>query len=527
MERSASLRKWLLAGGAVVLILFAAAYLVVVTVVVPKAIVGARARSEAYLSKRFKSDVHFDAFHIAVLPEIHVEIDGIVLRHQGRTDIPPMIQIQKATFGADWLGLLGHKADIKLVRLDGLQVSLPPRAPGSAPMFQGTKNDDLADKYPIDIHEIQADNVNLVMLRRPQDSKTPPTTFEIHNLRLQNFTFDSPASFQALLTNPKPRGVIHTAGQFGPWQADDPSQTPVDGAYTFQDADMSRLKGLKGTMQSEGQFRGPLDYLEVDGETEIADFALRTSARPMPLHTDFSAIVDGTNGNTILKNVTAHLEHTIFSVHGEVVDLKKKVKGRTIELYTTSSNARIEDLLTLAVDTAPPALIGPANLNARIDIPEGDSDLIDRMSIDGHFAVGHMQFTNPAPQSKVDSLSRRAQGEPKNDGILDAPSELKGTFDLSNSQIRMSNLVFAVDGATIALAGTYQMDSGQLDFRGHLKMDAKLSQTTTGVKSLFLKVVDPFFSKHGVGTDLPIKITGTKDHPSYGLDLHDKDNTKE
>ncbi|HEY6467717.1 MAG TPA: hypothetical protein VIY69_17075 [Candidatus Acidoferrales bacterium] len=520
------MRKWLLIGGAVVVVLFVAAYIVGVTVVAPKLASGARKRTEDYLSKRFKSDVRIEAFHLSVFPRIHVEVDGIVLRHEGRTDVPPMIQIEKATFGANWLGLLGRKADINLVRLDGLQVSLPPRPPGSPPMFKGT-DQNLADKYPIVIHEIHADNMTLVMLRRAQDSDKPPNTFEIHNLRLQDFTFDKPASFQAMLTNPRPRGVIHTAGQFGPWQADDPSVTPVEGAYTFQNADMSTLKGLKGTMQSVGQFRGPLDYLEVDGETEIPDFALRTSAHAMPLHTDYSAIVDGTNGNTILKNVTARLLHTTFSVHGEVVDLKKKTKGRTIELYTTSSNARIEDLLTLAVDASPPALIGPANLNARIDIPEGDADLIDRMMINGHFGVGHMQFTNAATQSKVDSLSRRAQGEPKNDNIADAPSELKGTFDLSNSRIKMSNLVFAVDGATIDLAGTYQMDSGQLDFRGHLKMDAKLSQTTTGVKSLFLKVVDPFFAKHGAGTDLPIKITGTKDHPNYGLDLHDKDNTKE
>jgi hypothetical protein len=51
-------------------------------------------------------------------------------------------------------------------------------------------------------------------------------------------------------------------------------------------------------------------------------------------------------------------------------------------------------------------------------------------------------------------------------------------------------------------------------------MDAKLSQTTTGVKSFFLKAVDPFFKGKNGGTDIPIKITGTKDHPAFGLDRH-------
>jgi len=515
--------KWFLFGCAGASIVFGALYLASVTIIAPKLVDTARQRTQDYLSKRFKSNVEIAAFHLRVFPTIRIEADGIVLRHQGRTDVPPMITIEEASFDANFEGLIGRKVDVNSVHLKGLTVNTPPRKPGAPPMFKGT-DDNLAEKYPVVIHHIIADDVSLVMLRRPEDSDKPPSVFEIHALRLQNFSLSHPASFQALLTNPKPRGLIHCQGEFGPWLADDPSETPVDGVYTFQNADMSTLKGLKGTMQSTGHFRGPLDYLNVDGETEIPDFALRTSAHPVALHTDYSAIVDGTNGDTILKNVTASFLHTTLSVHGEVVNLKKKTKGRTIELYTTSNDARIEDLLTLAVDNSPPAMTGPVRLNARIDIPEEDTDLIDRMNIDGHFGVGDMQFTNPKVQSKVDSLSRRAQGQPKNDEITGELAQLKGTFKMANSTIDMSNLVFAVDGANIDLAGTYQMDSGQLDFRGHLKMDAKLSQATTGIKSFFLKAVDPFFEKKGAGTYLPIKITGTKDHPNYGLDFRDKAN---
>jgi hypothetical protein len=53
-------------------------------------------------------------------------------------------------------------------------------------------------------------------------------------------------------------------------------------------------------------------------------------------------------------------------------------------------------------------------------------------------------------------------------------------------------------------------------------MQAKLSQTTTGVKSFFLKAVDPFFQGQKAGAVLPIKITGSKDNPSFGLDLGSK-----
>jgi hypothetical protein len=50
---------------------------------------------------------------------------------------------------------------------------------------------------------------------------------------------------------------------------------------------------------------------------------------------------------------------------------------------------------------------------------------------------------------------------------------------------------------------------------------AKLSQTMTGAKSFLLKAFDPFFRKNGQ-TELPIKITGSREHPSFGLDFGHK-----
>jgi len=40
-----------------------------------------------------------------------------------------------------------------------------------------------------------------------------------------------------------------------------------------------------------------------------------------------------------------------------------------------------------------------------------------------------------------------------------------------------------------------------------------------GVRSVLLKVVDPFFKKKGAGTVLPIKVRGTREHPKFGLDV--------
>ena len=59
--------------------------------------------------------------------------------------------------------------------------------------------------------------------------------------------------------------------------------------------------------------------------------------------------------------------------------------------------------------------------------------------------------------------------------------------------------------------------------RGVARLQAKVSQTQTGWKRILLKPVDPFFSKKGAGTFLPIKVTGTRRNPEFGLDREKKE----
>lgn len=518
------MRRWFVIV-AVALVVVCMALIVVGYALAPRIRVIAKAEAETYLQGRFQSSVQFSDFHVVLFPRVHLIVEGLVLRHQGRTDIPPLIEVREATVDADLATLLGRRHEIRRVRLAGLQIHTPPRTPGGPPMIQGTDTN-LSDKYPIVIDEIDADDALLVLLRKPSDAGKPPNEFAIHRLVMNNFSFAHPAAFKAVLTNPKPQGEIHCDGRFGPWQADQPGETPVYANYTFENADLGTLKGLRGILSSTGKFGGPLDYLNVEGITDTPDFALRTSAHPMALHTDFTAIVDGTNGNTVLTRVTAKFLHTTLVTHGEVVDIHPKVRGRTIVLDAVSTDARVEDLLFLAVKASQPVMTGSARLKAKILIPEADEDLVDRLQLEGQFGLGKVHFTNSGVQGKVDSLSRRGQGQPKNLDITGAMSDLEGNFKMANSVVTFSDLNFGVEGASVALSGSYNIDSGEMDFRGKLRLQARLSQTMTGWKSLMLKPFDPFFKGSRGGTEIPIKITGTREHPSFGPDFHDKDNKK-
>jgi hypothetical protein len=118
----------------------------------------------------------------------------------------------------------------------------------------------------------------------------------------------------------------------------------------------------------------------------------------------------------------------------------------------------------------------------------------------------------------MDDLSRRGQGQPKNPAINNVVYKMHGRFNMQNEKIDLSGLAFDVPGANVRLDGGYDLASDALDFHGELRLDAKVSQTMTGWKRWLAKPVDPFFAKDGAGTLLKIKITGTADNPSFGLD---------
>ena len=50
-------------------------------------------------------------------------------------------------------------------------------------------------------------------------------------------------------------------------------------------------------------------------------------------------------------------------------------------------------------------------------------------------------------------------------------------------------------------------------------MDAKFSQSASGIKAIFAKVLDPFFNrKHG--SEIPVLVDGTYHDPHFGIDLN-------
>ncbi|HEU4694647.1 MAG TPA: hypothetical protein VFS23_40045 [Vicinamibacterales bacterium] len=439
-----------------------------------------------------------------------------MLRHKNRMDVPPLVMIALFSAEAGLVGLLSDPVTISNIHLEGLEISIPP---GGLSLNDNEPRDrsesDQPDKTsPLIVSNLRSERAVLRILRR--EPGKAPRVFDIGQLDMKDVGANHPWPFRANLTNPTPPGRIQTEGTFGPWQAEEPSQTPLAASYRFENADLGVFDGIAGILNSSGAFKGVLERIEVDGTTSMPAFSLADVGNGMPLETRFHSIVDGTNGNTLLQPVEATLGATKIHVAGGVVE-REGEEGRTVELDVVIDAGRLEDILRLAVRGPQPPMTGVLKLKTKFLLPPGDRDAIQKLRLDGSFSVDRTEFTKAQVQDKVDAFSTKARGV-KDDTPDPVVSNFRGTFTMRDGAIHFSSVTFVMPGARVNVSGQFVMKSQALDFRGIVRLDAKLSQLTTGVKSFFLRVVDGLF-RHDDITVVPITIEGTADKPKVGLDF--------
>lgn len=505
-----------LAGAAAVITLALIAGVLVVRPVLSRYV---DAQLATRVEHHFDSTLETGAFHVQVFPRIRVDGTDLRLRLRDRQDVPPLITIGSFTVTTSLWSLA--RGRINLLEVDEMVIRIPPDrnrpdepsdpapdAPPASPAPEGASG--------LVVDEIVSTRARLEIA--PDETDGTPLIFDIPRVRLSDFSLHGPATYEARLMNPRPRGEIVSSGQFGPWRARQPRRTPLAGEYTLSDADMSVFGGIAGTLDAEGRFEGVLAAIDVTGTTSMPDFAVETGGHPMPLETTFEARVDGTNGNTYLDRVSARLAESPIEASGEIAGAPD-TEGKTIRLDVSSDGARLEDFIYLVVSQPEPPMLGRLDMRAALVLPPGDTPVPDKLSLDGQFTIRRGHFASDTVQDKVDELSRRGQGQPEDDTITNVLSDFSGGFTLRDGTLRLPRLGFRVRGAEVRLAGQYALRGERLDFEGELRLDARLSQTVTGFKSFLLKVIDPFFRKKGAGAVLPIKVEGTVSKPEFGVDM--------
>lgn len=483
-----------------------------------------RSRVIETLSARFKSRVELAELHVWVADGVHV--DGKGLKIYGLTDpnpsepgVQPLLEIGEFRFQTALRNLFREPMHVDTIYVSGLTMNIPPKSDRQ----QVSDMRQRSGKMKIAVDQFVCTDTKLI-INTAKPGKAP-LTFDISDLRMHDIGPGQPLRFDATLINPVPVGNIQSTGVFGPLNEASPRDSSVAGDYSFTHADLGTIKGIAGILSSTGKYSGTLGRIEVEGQTDTPDFKIAISGHRVPLHTDFHAIVDGTDGDTYLEPVTARVLHSSFTARGKIVRMQNP-PGHDIELDVVLGRANIEDLLALGVKTDPPYMTGTVAMNTKLSLLPGPEDVANRLKLAGSFHIPAGHFTNEKVQNRIDSLSMRSLGRgapAKDQKAAPVTSDLQGTFALGQGVLTFSFLHFQVPGTHADATGQYSLDGETFDFHGVLRLDARLSQMTTGWKSVLLKPVDPFFHKHGAGTELPFKISGTRDEPHFGLDFHQKD----
>ena len=468
----------------------------------------------------------------------------------------PWIVVSKMRFHASWRIYPGKPIEISVIHVEGVQVLLPPKedrphlslngedstsqsisstqagAAPSTPSQPATPSQPKSSLFQlprIAIGRIECNDALLEIERTQEPGKKlkMPLDFRVRQATLIPDGHGGPVAYDIQLINAKPIGLVNTTGHFGPWVPGDPGALPLIGDYHFDHADLGTIHGIAGTLSSTGHYTGTLRRIEVDGQTQTPNFRLEriTLDTGVALNTRFHAIVDGTNGDVWLQPVDAMLGHTHIVAQGKVVRADNpdgQGHGHDILLDVTVDRGRIEDILAISANRDQPFMVGNLSLGkTRLHLPPGKDKVMDKLTLDGDFHISQARFSNATMQGRIEELSLRGQGKPKEVKSTDPTSilsDMQGHFKLGGGMLQLPDLVYRVPGAEIVAQGAYGFNGGTLNFTGDARLEASLSQIVGGWKGFFLKPADHWLHKNGAGTDVPIRVDGTRKQPKFSID---------
>jgi hypothetical protein len=473
------------------------------------------------LQEDFHGTVTFRDFHVTVFPHPGCVAEGGTLMRAGiPPGSPPFASAQKFVVRAHYIDLLVRPGYVAHIEVEGLQIHVPPV--GTLPPVPPDKNPSTTR-----VGEVVANNSLLEIARKAGE----PLRFQIHTLTLNSVSRKDGLSYDIAFLNALPPGEIQSRGHFGPWNSDDPGQTPVSGTYKFEHAYLGGFEGIDGVLNSHDSFHGSLDKIETHGSVDIPDFKLRRAARSSPIASRFDAFVNGLNGDVRLEHVETLIVKTNVLARGSIEETPGP-RRKITSLDLNVSRGRIQDVLRLFIKEPRSPIAGTISFRAHATVPPEGRSFEQEVVLIGDFGIDDSSFTKPETQKKVNDLSERAQGKKIDDKKKDEESpvddddsvpvisDLRGHVVLKNGVATLTDISFSVPGATAYMHGTFNLASQKIDFHGVLQTDSEFSKVGGGgIKSIFLKPLDAIFKKKPKGAEIPVKMTGTYSHPEFGLEI--------
>ena len=376
------------------------------------------------------------------------------------------------------------------------------------------------------IEELRADNAVLELSTGQTGEKK--LVFQIHSALFRDNGDHNAVPFQVSLHLPVLPGEVESSGSIGPWKDEKGTvrSTAISGKYVLTRADLGVFKALGGIVFSRGEFSGNLEKLNVSGSTDSPNFEVKESGHQFHLSTQFRGLLDMKNGDLVLPSLEARLGNTSLIAHGSVSG-----KPKTVTLDVTHGQGEIQDLIPLFSNAKASPMFGPVVFQTQVVLPSEHRPFKERVRLNGNFNISRARFTSTNTQKDVDQLSERAEGKKDKEkdydhdddenGFERVMTDLKGDVVLKDGVATFLPVSFAAPGAQADMKGTYSLLTKLVDLRGKMRILATVSQASTGAKSIFLKVLDPFYKKKkkGAGAEVPIRMTGTYGHTHFTAGL--------
>ena len=466
-----------------------------------------RSKVIADLEEKMQGRVEIGQFRQTWFPPGCVAEDVTFTGYGNLPDSTP-ITVRKLTIQGSFHGLFTKH--VSVLQAEGVRVVAP-----SAGYFSGWTQTNSRNQQ--NSSEVVVEKYVVVDSVLEFSHGKQPLQFAISRLELISPDAHNVMTFQVRLRNPKPPGEVQASGYLGPWKTNNTGQMPIAGSYSFTRANLGTFHGIAGILSSEGSFQGTVAEVDVRGKTVTPDFEVTDAGHKIPLVTQFQAQVSTSGGDVSLRVVNARLGGSSIEAAGDIKHNNAQ-KGKVTTMNLLVRDGHIQDFLFLFLKDRTAPMTGRFDFKGVAILPPERAPFIRKIQLQGDFGVGGGHLTNPATQANLEQLSEQAEGE-KDDPPESILSDLKGHVVLRQGIATFSNLSFSVPGAVAKLHGTYSLTTHRINLRGKVFMKANLPQATKGVKSFFLKVINPFLKKnHHGGAIVPVIVTGIYPHPVYKTD---------
>ena len=458
------------------------------------------------------SQVAVTNYHRTYFPHPGFVATGLTLhRKSASAATPPLGSAETVVVEGRWSDLLMLRQQVRLVDITSLHVVLP--APGSRALHEDFPPGSASDFTGPDtlIEQLKLHDAVLDVMR----ANGKRYSFPIADLEVRDFQKGRANTFAVDMQNAKPRGRIQARGDFGPFNAKYLAATPVSGTFTFSSVKLPDIGDISGTLSSTGRFTGALGSLETSATSKTPDFAV-DGGKPTPVSGDIQCNVNGVTGEVVIHTVTVRSGETTVTARGAIQGSPK-----TTNLDFVLENGRAQDAMRPFMQRTVP-ITGRVRLrgHAYVAPVQQGVGFLQRLKVDGVFAVPAERITNRDTEKSLTEFSQRAQtkkpdqrgDDPPSATDSDALSSLEGPVSIRDGIAASQHLTFVVAGARAELQGTFNFHNQNVHLLGNMAMQSDISHATTGFKSFLLKPLAPFLRKKDAGAVVPIAVTGAPGH---------------